>query len=415
MALMWVLLAMVLIMPFEENPYLYLSDSFLGLFPDFTLIKLLGLLGVCLVGWEMVSSNRPLHLLHSSQAKALMAFLFASLLAAILGGASIQPMTRMLSIILLLPFIVAAVRTPARLELVLKTATAAWILVFPYALRQYFRYEGRFGVGLSEPNYVAISLLLFIPLTLVFARYERILWKRTFWKVGAALLLVSIVLTGSRGGFLGLVVIAGLVVMRLMRARLTALVGLGFAFLVALFVVPNPLLSRLAASGEDSSGVEASNRERVAVFKGGLRMIREHPITGVGLGNFKSKMEEYGDLETSKIAHNTYLEIAAELGLPALATFLLVALATYRSLDRSSRMALKRGDGKARDLLVAIQIGLTGYLIAAIFLSAQYERDFWLIVFLTICAERIVRAEAARSEPVERRAERGLPQPLPSR
>ena len=41
---MWLLLAMIFIMPFEANPYLYLAPNVLGVFPDFTVIKLLGLL-----------------------------------------------------------------------------------------------------------------------------------------------------------------------------------------------------------------------------------------------------------------------------------------------------------------------------------------------------------------------------------
>jgi hypothetical protein len=45
---MWILLGMILVMPFEKNPYLKLSSSFLGLFPDFTMIKLLGLVGLVL-------------------------------------------------------------------------------------------------------------------------------------------------------------------------------------------------------------------------------------------------------------------------------------------------------------------------------------------------------------------------------
>ena len=42
---MWLLCLMILIMPYEANPYLYIAPNFLGIFPDFTVIKLLGLAG----------------------------------------------------------------------------------------------------------------------------------------------------------------------------------------------------------------------------------------------------------------------------------------------------------------------------------------------------------------------------------
>ena len=50
---MWLLLAMIMIMPYEANPYLYLGANLLGVFPDFTVIKALGLLGFA---WAQLAS-----------------------------------------------------------------------------------------------------------------------------------------------------------------------------------------------------------------------------------------------------------------------------------------------------------------------------------------------------------------------
>ena len=55
---MWLLLLIILIMPFEMSPYLYISPSFLGISPDFTVIKLLGMLGFAWAVFKIVMLNR---------------------------------------------------------------------------------------------------------------------------------------------------------------------------------------------------------------------------------------------------------------------------------------------------------------------------------------------------------------------
>src|SRR5574342_719499 len=70
----WILLAMIVIMPFEVNPYLHLSDNFLGVFADFTMIKLLGLIAL---GWsfvEVMAGRVELGLFQSKQARAFLLF-----------------------------------------------------------------------------------------------------------------------------------------------------------------------------------------------------------------------------------------------------------------------------------------------------------------------------------------------------
>ena len=65
---MWLLALMILIMPFEASPYLYIAPNFLGVFPDFTVIKLLGLVGFAWAMMRLASGHphaalpeRPLH------------------------------------------------------------------------------------------------------------------------------------------------------------------------------------------------------------------------------------------------------------------------------------------------------------------------------------------------------------------
>lgn len=399
---MWILVVLILIMPFEMNPYLYISSSFLGIIPDFTVIKLVGLLGLGYSFFKIASTGVRIRILGSRQATCFFLFVFIVLLTGLLNGVVLRPLSRLISIILLLPLLLVAVRTEKDLLLALKTAVISMVLVFPYGVRQTARFGGRYGVGLYEPNYLAIALLLVIPLALVFARHDKTRARRWLWVAGGIVLLIATVLTGSRGGFVGLVIVLFFVVLKLTKHRVASFAVIGLLLATILVVVPNQLVDRLRASTDANSsartGVEKSNEARMAEIKGGLRMVRARPLTGVGLGNFSVWMESYPDLDLGAIAHNSYLEIAAELGIPALFVFLLILLASYRSLARSAKAAGRKGATNLRDVALALQVGLLGYMSSAVFLSAHFEKYLWLVMFLTICLERVVKEGAKHAE-----------------
>ena len=403
---MWILLLMIAIMPFEANPYLLLADNLFGVFPRFTAIKLLGLVGLAWSGVQLSSGRVPPAALDSGQARAFLGFVLTVAIGGIASGAGIRPVTRLIAIIGLLPLVVAAVRSGRDLRRVVLACAVVTVAVFPYAYRQMLRFGGRLGVGLYESNYYALILALLVPLPLVLARGSRGT-VRLLWLGAAALIVLQLVLTGSRGGFLALILTLGLLAFRLPRNPLPALTAGVVVLLLLLVMVPNPLTHRLLASGlsDDVSdaGVEFSNQQRRKMLQGGLRMVADHPLTGVGLGNFKTAVPDYVELDKSQIAHNTYLEVAAELGLPALVTFGLVIVAALLSLERSARLARRAGDRTLHDFALGLQAGLAGYLLGALFLSAQYEKFFWLVMFLSISLEQIARrkARAARRQRLE--------------
>jgi O-antigen ligase len=400
---MWILVFMILIMPFEMSPYLSISRSFLGIIPDFTVIKAVGMVGLVWSGVQIGLGRVSLKQLASHQTWAFLLFVFAAAFSGLASGALAQPLTRLVAIVCLLPLVVIASRKEADLRKALVTSGLIAVLIFPYAYRQMRRFGGRLGVGLYESNYLALALVLLLPLLVAFARDERVRWRRLAWWVGAGVVCLEIVLTGSRGGFLGLVVVAALIVLKLARRRFAALAIAGVAT-VLLLTLPNPLQERLMATvgeGPDRTGANASTLVRLDILKAGVRMIVDNPITGVGLGNFKEVSGQYG-VEVPHIAHNTYLQVAAELGLPTLAAFLAVVFTTWRSLRRAQRDAAAAGNVRLRSASIALEVGIIGWAVSAAFLSAQFEKFFWLVVFLSVPLERIAHRQwrATRSRTV---------------
>jgi O-antigen ligase len=278
------------------------------------------------------------------------------------------------------------------------------ILVFPYALRQLLRFGGRLGVGLYEPNYFALALVLLMPLAIVSARQRETAIQQACWFAGVGILFASLILTSSRGGFLGFLIGMGLLCFKSTRRPFLVTSVATVGLLLFVFVVPTDLGQRLQASFDtdvQDTGVAASTEAHLDLFKAGWGMISANPVFGVGLGQFQEQSSVYYDVAHPRIAHNTYIQIAAESGIPALIAFLLFIGLILHSLSHIATMAGAQGRLHIRQWAVALQAGLVGYLVSAFFLSAQFEKFFWLIVFLSIAMERILVAEATvQEEPI---------------
>src|SRR6185369_4748819 len=395
---MWLLLAIIMIMPYEASPYLYLGDNLLGVFPDFTVIKALGLLGFAWAGMRLAAGDPAGRLLGSRPARLFLAFLGVVVIVALVHGTGFQyAISRYLGFLVFLPFVIVAVRSQHDLGRVLATMVLSYVVMFPYGLRQMVRFGDRLGVGLYETNYLATILVLLVPLAFALASQQQLPMRRALWAGCGLLLVLMVVLTSSRGGFVGLLAAGMFFVYR--RRGIGAAVGVLLLLVGSVFLLPTDLGTRaLATIFQDSSqlpaGLETSNRAHVALFWAALRMIGDSPLVGVGPLNFKALSTLYTGLEQGNIAHNSLLEIAAELGLPALAVFLMLLTATFRTLGRATRAT---GSPEAQELAgwaEGLRSGLLGFLVAGCFISAQYEKVLWLSVFLTIVLGALVAHRA---------------------
>jgi hypothetical protein len=163
-------------------------------------------------------------------------------------------------------------------------------------------------------------------------RGEALDWSIGLLALAAGLIVSALVLTGSRGGFYALaitltVAIAMLAMARLLRGRqLVALLALGAVAAVAVLVaLGGGLAGRL---GTASASVESSRGD---IFRPTIAAINARPLTGYGAGSFQGVFEAVNTGELYRQgysidkAHNTYLELALEAGIPAAAALVLSA------------------------------------------------------------------------------------------
>lgn len=220
------------------------------------------------------------------------------------------------------------------------------------------------GTGIfSDPNDLALSFLLVIPLLLVrLVSRVRPLPTRVLDAIGLVAILVALIYTGSRGGIVGLAVaLLGVLYLRVSaKAALVGCVG------IVLTVGTVGGGSRLAGM---SSSEEAA-QSRVQAWGAGLEMFKSHPVFGVGYGRFT----DYHD----HVAHNAVVHALAELGVVGAALFLAVVYYVIRT-QRNAWWAAGILGSREVQLRDGLMVSTVAFLTGMMFLSRQYNTVTYLL------------------------------------
>lgn len=144
--------------------------------------------------------------------------------------------------------------------------------------------------------------------------------KKLFFYVSSALSLLAVFLTFSRGGYVGLA--GGLttailcIVLKTSEKKVQTLLKIFLAASVVLIGITsfqNPISDRFLSSFDIYEG---SNQGRVKIWREAYDVFRDNPVLGVGLGAYSFEVKPSADYREPIYAHNLYLELLAETGLP---------------------------------------------------------------------------------------------------
>ncbi|MDP2934545.1 MAG: O-antigen ligase family protein, partial [bacterium] len=162
------------------------------------------------------------------------------------------------------------------------------------------------------------------------------------------LCLLALMFSGSRGVWLS-AVFPFLVVIFLFifRKEKTLKPFLMMLIIFALaFPVSSLVLSQSYEDGEDATLAfkraksiadmeELSVKSRMGIWKTSFQSVIEHPLLGVGIGNYPVVLgENISAAKKGASAHNLYLDIASEMGLLGLAAFLLIILSIFKKIRK---------------------------------------------------------------------------------
>ena len=131
-------------------------------------------------------------------------------------------------------------------------------------------------------------------------------------------------------------------------------------------------------------------------------MFVDHPVIGVGYGNFEDYYHRYArglaldGRREERQAHSLYLEVAAQTGLMGLLGFAVLLAYPITGLLRTHASLQHQGRLRDAQHVAAFGISLLGYLMGSLFLHLSYPRYFWLLLGIAL------GAAALRDESAER-------------
>ncbi len=276
----------------------------------------------------------------------------------------------------------------------------SFLLIF-YALYQYYWLSELPHATFVNRNSLAamLNLLMLIAVSRIVC-VEKQLWPRRVLLLTCIVLMSLLVgLVGSRGAFLGLVVGAlmllvwGGVYQPALRSRIfvaVAAVGVGIAVsnLDVVNVQKHQLVSRMGALSDPYS----AGNSRFLIWGQSLKMAQEKPLSGYGLGTYWQYWPQWRDPKDGTggfWAHNDFLHLWVEAGLPAVVLLLFVHVALLALFLRILRSASVSPNRKAE--VVALFAGILAVAVHAQFTFNYYNLPVLLV--LSLMMARIARIE----------------------
>lgn len=264
----------------------------------------------------------------------------------------------------------------------------------------------------SNPNDLANMALLQLSMAGGLLVTERKGWLRACALAGLVVLPLVILLTQSRGVFIGLVAFLAIIFTG-QRRRLQLAVRLFALTLVLVAVAPSGVWGRMEslkratdrAQLSKVDGEKGSARERYEIWKVATRIIADHPVTGVGFNAYKPAHFDYAQrlgvdegIRGLWDTHSLYLNVTAETGFPGLLLYLTYFATVLIPTERIRRRCKRELPAEARQLLI-LEAGLMGFMTACVFGSLAYLPHLHLHLVLVYALAMVYRDELRGSTP----------------
>lgn len=248
-----------------------------------------------------------------------------------------------------------------------------------------------FGGGGSND----FAMMLLTPLPFALILFDSVKEPKKLFLVTAAFsFLICLTRTRSRMGFLGIVV---LIVQILWAKRRKP----GFVLVVivlGIFVAMNTH-SRYFQRVETIMNEEEAENIRVKLWRQAIQIMERRPGLGVGPGNYV-EAKQYYDIPGDKthVAHNSFLQVGAENGIPSMIVFILIGALTLRKLLNLEKN-LKEKELELFSICQASRQCIAVVLISMVFLSQQHNHFYLIIAGISVSLERLYQQIDTETSP----------------
>ena len=278
----------------------------------------------------------------------------------------------------------------------------------------------RFSVGAGgrlgdlvyyDANDLGLVLVCTLPMVEWFATHSISISIRLVALATAGILLLTIVKTGSRGAFLGLVTIVAYSIFFKRSASIPRRMILGIITAVVLAGAGTTrywnMMDTIVHPTKDYNWVGNSQTGRMDIWKRGVGYMLDNPITGVGVNAFSraegtisplAARQAYGLPLKWSAAHNSFLQVGAEMGFPGLAAFLALLFGGLFKTRQAVTLALSMGDERAAAMADALATSIVGFMVTAFFLSEAYHSYIYLVLGMGIGLYRSLVRQTAQPQ-----------------
>lgn len=257
----------------------------------------------------------------------------------------------------------------------------------------------RFRSVFGTPNNAALFLGRLVPLAAAVALIGGQMQRRWAYGVGAVIMLGATALTLSRGGIL-LALPAGLsVVVIFWLGRRGVFLVIAGLILQALALIPLSRIPRFAAL-LDFDSETSTNLFRVQLWQSTLQMIRDHPITGVGLDQFLYEYRSYYILPEAwrqpdlSQPHNLFLNYWVRLGVVGLIAGMWIQVVFWHTTYRLQQMLREQNNSAMRALVIGLMGSMAAFLAHGMVDATHFVIDLAFIYFMTLGLLHQINEEA---------------------
>jgi len=254
--------------------------------------------------------------------------------------------------------------------------------------------------GMYDPNDIALVMVCALPFTIYFFKEVHGL-GRIFLAVCFFLVLMTIIMSVSRGGFIGLIAVGVYLFMRSPRkAKGYSLAVIVLVILLFIQFAPDTYWDRISTIWNPQTECDETGAGRTEIWKKGLKIFLTHPILGVGIDNFTTAYGiSLGTPGKWSAVHNSFLQIVVELGIVGIILFIFLTLGTVLKMRKLQK--LWKNEKKLKDFIWlshAIEVGMVGYIVCGFFLSQAYFDYLYLILGLSVAMQRIAMTTSVSTE-----------------
>jgi O-antigen ligase len=250
-----------------------------------------------------------------------------------------------------------------------------------------------------DANDFATFAVTAMPLGLYGLAAGRGLVARGAAAAGLLALSIAFVRTGSRGGFIALVCVALYVVVRYRAVplawRMTATAVVGVMLLVT---ATDQYWTQMGTIVSDTDYNRTDDTGRLLIWERGIDYALTYPVFGLGPANFPAAEGMLSPLAARQqlglgvkwsAAHNSFIQVGAELGLPGLACFLAFLGTTFGLLRRAAVVPRAHHDAREPQLAQALTGSLLGFAVGAFFLSLAYHEMLYTLAALAVGLHKV--------------------------